>query len=57
MTVPLIYEPWFKRSEYESRLSRLQAQIKQVPNELAFQRNRDLADRVLPVAMARSNSP
>ncbi len=39
MTVPLIYEPWFKRSEYESRLSRLQAQIRDkcLDGLLAFQ--------------------
>ena len=39
MTAPLIYEPWFERSEYESRLYRLQAQIRNkcLDGLLAFQ--------------------
>ena len=39
MTAPLIYEPWFERSEYESRLYRLQAQIRDkcLDGLLAFQ--------------------
>ena len=28
MTLPLIYEPWFKKSEYEARLTRVQAELK-----------------------------
>ena len=39
MTAPLIYEPWFDRSEYEARLSQLQAQIRDkcLDGLLAFQ--------------------
>lgn len=39
MTAPLIYEPWFERSEYEGRLSGLQAQIRDkcLDGLLAFQ--------------------
>ena len=39
MTAPMIYEPWFERSEYESRLNRLQEQIrgKCLDGLLAFQ--------------------
>lgn len=39
MTAPLIYEPWFERSEYEARLARVQVQIrdKGLDGLLAFQ--------------------
>ena len=39
MTTPLIYEPWFERSEYEARLARVQVQIrdKGLDGLLAFQ--------------------
>ena len=39
MTAPLIYEPWFDRGEYEARLARVQARIrdKNLDGLLAFQ--------------------
>jgi Xaa-Pro dipeptidase len=39
MTAPLIYEPWFERSEYEARLAQVQVQIrdKGLDGFLAFQ--------------------
>ena len=39
MTPPLIYEPWFERSEYEARLTRVQAELKArgLDGLLAFQ--------------------
>ena len=39
MTAPLIYEPWFDRQEYETRLARVQAALaaRQLDGLLAFQ--------------------
>lgn len=39
MTVPLIYEPWFEKSEYEARLARVQAELntRGLDGLLAFQ--------------------
>lgn len=39
MTPPLIYEPWFERSEYEARLARVQTELKArgLDGLLAFQ--------------------
>lgn len=39
MTAPLIYEPWFERSEYEARLARVQAELtaRGLDGLLAFQ--------------------